>query len=76
MVHLLIVVFMQYGLSVEAVSARVSGPYTKAACEHLRLRESKPLPLQQGDDARWQFATCIEIQSISEPQPITEKWTY
>lgn len=76
MIHLLIVIFVQHGLAVEAVSARVDGPYTKAACAALVRVESKALPMQQGDDARWQFAACIEMQSIGEPQPVTGKFIY
>ncbi len=75
MLHLLLVVFVQSGLAVQAASARLDGPYTTAECAALEARESKVLPLQQGDDARWQYAKCIQVLSINEPAPIGE-WRY
>lgn len=76
MVHLLLVIFVQYGLTIEPVETTIHGPFTKARCAELARTESKILPLKEGDDARWQFATCLEIMSIPEPQPITEPWRY
>jgi len=58
------------------VEASIHGPFTKARCAELVVSESKIVPMKDGDDARWQFAVCIEMQSIPEPQPITEPWRY
>lgn len=65
MTHVLMIfLFYQSGLFVDLANSRPAGLHTKADCEVLALTETRTLPLQPGNDARWQYATCVEVQSL------------
>lgn len=61
---LMIYLFYQTGTTVELASVITDkARLTRAACDILEARETKVLPLQPGNDARWQYAVCVQVES-------------
>ena len=77
MFHLIIITFaMSATLDMLPVKVEIKKEmYTKSECATLASENSKVMPLEPGDDARWQTALCAQLLSISEPTPSTE-WRY
>lgn len=59
---LMIYLFYQSGLLVELANTRNAGEYSLERCNELALLETRTLPLQPGNDARWQYATCVQVR--------------
>lgn len=60
---LIVFLFYQSGSTVELANSRMAGRYNAQECADNAARETKVLPLQPGNDARWQYATCVQIES-------------
>ncbi len=61
---LILIFYIQTGLQVDVVSAKLNGEYgTLAACEKETPFQTKSLPTQDGEAARWQYAVCVHTIS-------------
>lgn len=60
---LVIFLFVQQGLDVILVNTRTDKEYqVESQCWARATVETKVLPLQTGNDARWQYATCVKVR--------------
>jgi hypothetical protein len=62
MYTIILLVYLQAGLTVNLAGATVTGEFPSlAACRAATVRAIHPLPIPQGYDAAWQDATCTAI---------------
>lgn len=62
MFTMILLVYLQAGLTVSLAGATVSGEYpTQAECEKAAVRARGPLPIPRSYNAAWQDAICTRI---------------
>ena len=62
MYTMVLLIYLQSGLSVNLAGATVSGEFkTLALCQKAQARKRGPLPVPQGYAAAWQDAMCVPI---------------
>ena len=62
MYTIILLVYLQAGLTVNLAGATVSGEYANMpACRAAMARAIHPLPIPRGYDAAWQDARCTDI---------------
>ncbi|MDB5920180.1 MAG: hypothetical protein JWR40_4414 [Massilia sp.] len=62
MYTMVLLIYLQSGLSVNLAGATVSGEFkTLALCQKAAVRKRGPLPVPQGYAAAWQDTTCVPI---------------
>lgn len=61
---LIVYLFYQSGLTVELAAVVTNkARITREQCDVAEREQTKLLPLQPGNDARWQYAKCVQIES-------------
>lgn len=61
MYALIVFLFVQNNLSVDLVNTLNYGVSDEATCKTRAVVETRTLPLQPGNAARWQYATCVKV---------------
>lgn len=63
MFALIVFLFVQNNLDVGLVNTMNYGVYDETSCKANAVIETHTLPLQPGNVARWQYATCVKVLS-------------
>ena len=60
---LVVLLYVQTNLDVDIVNIRIDSYYSESTCGGRESPETKTLPLEVGNAARWQYALCIRVRS-------------
>lgn len=60
---LIVFLFVQNNLDVDLVNTMNYGRFDEQTCHAKEITETKVLPLETGNAARWQYATCVRVES-------------
>lgn len=63
MYALIVFLFVQNGLDVQIVNTMNYGEFDKAECYRRAVIETHTLPFGHENDAKWQYATYVQVRS-------------